>query len=37
MDIFGPGYGPVASCYEHGNELVGFMKGREFVDWLRDH
>jgi hypothetical protein len=33
VDIFGPGYGPVASCYE----LVGFMKGREFVDWLRDH
>jgi hypothetical protein len=36
VDVFGSGDGPVASCCEHGDELAGFMRGGELVDWLSD-
>lgn len=26
----------VGSC-EHGNETSGFIKGKEFLDWLSDY
>jgi len=30
--------GPWIACScEHGSELPGSMKGREFIDWLSDH
>jgi len=28
--------GSVSGCCEHGNELSGSTKGREFLDWLSD-
>jgi hypothetical protein len=27
----------VAGSCEHGNELSGFIKGGEFLDWLSDY
>jgi hypothetical protein len=34
LDSSGLGEAPVAGCYEHGNEPSGFIKCREFLDWL---
>jgi hypothetical protein len=33
----GAGYGPVAEYYEHGNGLLGFIKGGDFLDHLSDY
>jgi hypothetical protein len=33
----GSGEGPAAGSCEHGNELSGFMKGREVLNWLREY
>ena len=33
----GSGEGQVAGCCEHGDELGGFIKRGEFLDWLRNH
>jgi hypothetical protein len=30
LDLFGLGQRPVAGSYEHGNEHLGSIKGREF-------
>jgi len=27
-------YAELAGCYEHNKELLGFMKGKEFFDYL---
>jgi hypothetical protein len=32
----GPGWGPVTGCCEHGDELLGSIKGGEFLDELGD-
>jgi hypothetical protein len=32
LNSSGSGYGPVAGCYEHGNEPSDSMKGGEFLD-----
>jgi hypothetical protein len=32
MDLSGSGYGPVACCYEHGNEPQVSIKDGEFID-----
>jgi hypothetical protein len=32
LDTLGTGEGPVAGCYEHGNEPSVSIKGGEFVD-----
>jgi hypothetical protein len=32
LDLSGLGYGPVASCYEHGNVPSGSMKGGKFLE-----
>jgi hypothetical protein len=32
MDASSSGYGPVAGCCEHGNELSGCIKGGGFLD-----
>jgi hypothetical protein len=37
LDSSGSGQGPVAGSCEHGNEPSGFIKGREFLDQLRDY
>jgi hypothetical protein len=31
-ELFGSGQGPVAGSSEHGNEPLGSIKGREFLD-----
>jgi hypothetical protein len=31
LDSSGLGQGPVAGCFEHGNER-GYIKGGEFID-----
>jgi len=32
LDVFGSEWWPEAGCCEHGNELTGAIKGREFLD-----
>jgi hypothetical protein len=32
LDASGSGQVPVVGCCEHGNEHLGFIKGREFLD-----
>jgi hypothetical protein len=32
LDASGSGQGPVAGFYEHGNEPLGSIKGRVFLD-----
>jgi hypothetical protein len=32
LDASGSGQGPVADCFEHGNEPSGPPKGGEFLD-----
>jgi hypothetical protein len=32
LDAFDSESGPVASCYEHGNEPSGSIEGGEFLD-----
>jgi hypothetical protein len=34
LDLFGLGYGPVASTSEHSYEPLGFIIGGEFLDQL---
>jgi hypothetical protein len=36
LNSSGLGKGPVAGSCEHGNEHLGFIKGREFLDQLND-
>jgi hypothetical protein len=28
---------PLADCCEHGNEALGFIKSREFIDQMSDY
>jgi hypothetical protein len=37
VDSSGSGYGPVAGSCEHGNELLGPIKGNDFLDLLCDY
>jgi hypothetical protein len=37
LDAYGSGQGPVASSCEHGNELLGSIKGGELSELLRDY
>jgi hypothetical protein len=32
LDVSGSGQGPVAGPCEHGNEALGSIKGRQFLD-----
>jgi hypothetical protein len=34
LNLSGSGWGPVAGSLEHGNEHLGSIKGREFLDYL---
>jgi hypothetical protein len=36
LDSLGSGLRPVAGCCVHGNELLGFIKGGDFLGQLRD-
>jgi hypothetical protein len=36
LDSTGTGYGPVAGCCEHGNELSGSTQGGEFLKYVSD-
>jgi hypothetical protein len=35
LDTTGSGWGPVLGSCEHNNEPSSYIKGREFVDFLR--
>lgn len=37
MDSSDSRYGPLADCYEYGNEPSNFIKGGKFLDNLSDH
>jgi hypothetical protein len=34
LDSSGLGWGPVAGCFENGNELLSATKSWEFIAWL---
>jgi hypothetical protein len=35
LDLSGLGYVQVASCYEHGNELLGSIEFKDLFDYLK--
>jgi hypothetical protein len=37
LDASDSGYGPVVDTCDHGNEPVGSIKGREFLDYLSEY
>jgi hypothetical protein len=37
LDSSCSGQPPVAGSYENGNEPSGFIKGEEYVKWLRNY
>jgi hypothetical protein len=37
LDLSGSGQGPAAGSYEHDNELLGSINGKELLDQLSDY
>jgi hypothetical protein len=37
LDSSDSGQGLMVGCFEHGNELSDFIKGREFLDYMSDY
>jgi hypothetical protein len=36
LDSSGSGYGPVEGACEHSNEILSYIKGSQFFDYLND-